>query len=390
MMSRWYLDLAGAPVTLTLTSDLDGRQRLTGSATDGNGATDIVDNVTWDATTGVLDFRRHGGRRRSGCTAARRRRRAHRSRIGQQWARRRAPPRTLDAYNGHVVGWNERYFSERHRAARLRRRRSTASVARLRLDRDATQRRHRRAASRSTPTRSTATPPRRSSTTSTCRAGTDNNLTFVRSGQRCSRRPSAASSTANKLLGMMTVDGDGRAEDVRRHPRRAASAYGLVAARHRHARRLADAHAPPARAPHDGRQPGPADAVGRSPSRPIVSSTAAATATSRPIATTTPSTDRRLHRRRAAALRRRLPNPYGEPALTREMHGYSTTPPGDAPSRRAGRRSWCSTAIPAAPRDSRSLRLGLLVRRRAGRDAATSCSTLDIGHRPLADRRAAL
>ncbi|HEY1586993.1 MAG TPA: hypothetical protein VGH63_14965, partial [Polyangia bacterium] len=57
MSSRWFLDLAGEPVTVALTSDLTGAN-VSGSATGGAGETDVVDHATWDATTGVLDFRR--------------------------------------------------------------------------------------------------------------------------------------------------------------------------------------------------------------------------------------------------------------------------------------------------------------------------------------------
>src|SRR3569623_2148836 len=73
LTSRWFLALDGSPVTLSLTSDLDGTH-ASGSAIGDDGAVDVVDAVTWDAATGVLDFRRRlaggvrgnvGGRRRA-------------------------------------------------------------------------------------------------------------------------------------------------------------------------------------------------------------------------------------------------------------------------------------------------------------------------------------
>ena len=133
MSSRWYLDLAGEPVTVSLTSDLAGAI-VTGSAVAGNGETDVVDNVTWDATTGVLDFRRLV----SGVAQwvhARAVEGVVTGRLGYS-ALGTAPPSALDAYNGHVVGWNGYYFSQ-DIVPRVFDLEVDGRMARLRLDRDA-------------------------------------------------------------------------------------------------------------------------------------------------------------------------------------------------------------------------------------------------------------
>jgi dienelactone hydrolase len=131
--SRWFLTLAGEPVTLALDGDLAGTH-LAGSITAGDGAVDPVDNVAWDAVTGVLDFRRVT----SGVA---------------QWVHARAvegvltgrvgygalgqdPPGDLAAYADHVVGWNEVYFST-DVVPRVFDLEVGDDRARLRLDRDA-------------------------------------------------------------------------------------------------------------------------------------------------------------------------------------------------------------------------------------------------------------
>ena len=130
--SRWYLALDGVPIELSLTSDLDGRQ-ASGTAIADDGSVAAVDEITWDEATGVLDFRRR--------TAA-----------GAQWVHARAvegvvtgrvgygalgdaPPADVAAYRGHVVGWNERYFS-RELTPRVFDLAIDGRSARLRLDRD--------------------------------------------------------------------------------------------------------------------------------------------------------------------------------------------------------------------------------------------------------------
>ncbi|HEY2743061.1 MAG TPA: hypothetical protein VGL86_00500, partial [Polyangia bacterium] len=133
MTSRWYLDLAGEPVTVALTSDVAGAH-ISGSATGGDGETDVVDNVAWDAGTGVLDFRRLDGgiaqwvhaRAVEGVVTGR----LGYSAVGDE------PPASLDAYNGHVVGWNDYYFSE-DIVPRVFDVEVAGQLARLRLDRDA-------------------------------------------------------------------------------------------------------------------------------------------------------------------------------------------------------------------------------------------------------------
>src|SRR4051812_22423006 len=51
MTGRWFLELAGESITLTVTSD-PGGAHLAGTATADDGSVDPIDSVTWDATTG--------------------------------------------------------------------------------------------------------------------------------------------------------------------------------------------------------------------------------------------------------------------------------------------------------------------------------------------------
>lgn len=133
LTSRWFLALDGAPVVLSLTAELDG-DNASGTVTSDDGNVDVVDAVTWEAATGVLDFRR---RMAAGVA---------------QWVHARAiegvvtgrvgygvlgdgPPADVTAYAGHVVGWNERYFS-RDIVPRVFDLALAGQSARLRLDRD--------------------------------------------------------------------------------------------------------------------------------------------------------------------------------------------------------------------------------------------------------------
>ena len=132
MLSRWYVELAGEPMTLTLMADANGAH-ITGSVTTDSGATDVVDQVTWEPASGVLDFRRVGTR-------------------GWDWVHARAvegvltgrasysevdgfPPALVAAYANHVVGWNDYYFS-RELVPRVFELSVDGRRARLRIDRD--------------------------------------------------------------------------------------------------------------------------------------------------------------------------------------------------------------------------------------------------------------
>jgi len=133
MSSRWYLEVAGEPLTVALTADLTGAH-VGGTATAADGAVDVVDHASWDATTGLLDFRRVGA--------------------GYwQWVHARAvegvltgrvsysttsasPPAAVADYGNHVIGWNDYYFS-RDLVPRVFDLSVDGRSARLRLDRDA-------------------------------------------------------------------------------------------------------------------------------------------------------------------------------------------------------------------------------------------------------------
>ena len=132
MVSGWYAELAGEPVTLSLSADASG-SHLQGTITADSGAVDLVDQVTWDAATGVLDFRRVGAR-------------------SWQWVHARAvegvltgrvsdsevdgaPPADVAAFASHIIGWNEYYFS-RDLVPRIFDLHVDGRQARLRLDRD--------------------------------------------------------------------------------------------------------------------------------------------------------------------------------------------------------------------------------------------------------------
>ena len=133
MTSRWYLQIGGEPLAVTLTGQAGAP--LAGSAVGDDGSSSVIDQVTWDAPTGVLDFRRVIG----GAT--------------WQWVHARAvegvvtgraswvstddgPPADVAAYGAHVVGWNETYFS-RDIVPRVFDLAVDGRSARLRLDRDA-------------------------------------------------------------------------------------------------------------------------------------------------------------------------------------------------------------------------------------------------------------
>jgi dienelactone hydrolase len=132
MVSRWYVELAGEPLTLTLMADASGGH-LGGTVADDDGGIDPIDLVTWEPATGVLDFRRVGTR-------------------GWQWVHARtiegvltgrasysevdgAPPPKVGAYATHIIGWNETYFS-RDLVPRVFDLQVDGRQARLRLDRD--------------------------------------------------------------------------------------------------------------------------------------------------------------------------------------------------------------------------------------------------------------
>ncbi len=131
--SRWFLQIAGEAVTVELTADLAGKS-YRGTAVNADNAVDGLDSISWDATTGVLDFRRVGasywewvhGRVVEGVLTGRA---SFSDNDG-------IPPASLGAYAAHVVGWNERYFS-----GDLVPRTFDVSIggrlARLRIDRDA-------------------------------------------------------------------------------------------------------------------------------------------------------------------------------------------------------------------------------------------------------------
>ncbi|MCU1277028.1 MAG: hypothetical protein JWM53_574 [bacterium] len=133
MLSRWYVELAGEPLTLTLMADAAGAH-VQGTVTADDGAIDPVDQVTWEPATGVLDFRRGGVR-------------------SWQWVHARAvegvltgrasysetdgaPPAEVAAYATHIIGWNDYYFS-RDLVPRVFDLSVDGRQARLRLDRDA-------------------------------------------------------------------------------------------------------------------------------------------------------------------------------------------------------------------------------------------------------------
>jgi len=133
MTSRWFLALDGASVTLSLTSDLDGAH-ASGSAIGDDGAVDVIDAVTWEAATGVLDFRRRLAGGIAQWVHARTVEGVVTGRVGYG-ALDAAPPADVAAYAGHVVGWNERYFS-RDVVPRVFDLAVAGKSARLRLDRD--------------------------------------------------------------------------------------------------------------------------------------------------------------------------------------------------------------------------------------------------------------
>jgi dienelactone hydrolase len=133
MISRWYVELAGEPLTLSLMADAAG-MKVQGTITTDDGATDMIDQVTWEPATGVLDFRRVSTR-------------------GWQWVHARAvegvltgrasysesddaPPPDVAAYATHIIGWNDYYFS-RDIVPRVFDVQVDGRQARLRLDRDA-------------------------------------------------------------------------------------------------------------------------------------------------------------------------------------------------------------------------------------------------------------
>lgn len=132
LTSRWYLALDGAPIELSLTSDLDGRN-ATGTAT-GDDGVDPVDEVTWDATTGVLDFRRRMASGVAQWVHARAVEGVVTGRAGYGMLDQ-APPADVAAYTSHVVGWNDHYFS-RDLVPRVFDLTVDGRSARLRLDRD--------------------------------------------------------------------------------------------------------------------------------------------------------------------------------------------------------------------------------------------------------------
>ncbi len=134
LTSRWYLAIDGASVTLALTSDLAGGH-LSGTATGDDGTIDAVDSVTWEASTGVLDFRRRTAAGYSQWVHTRTVEGVLTGRVGYG-ALGDAPPTDVAAYLGHVVGWNEYYFS-RDIVPRVFDLSVNGRSARLRLDRDA-------------------------------------------------------------------------------------------------------------------------------------------------------------------------------------------------------------------------------------------------------------
>jgi hypothetical protein len=131
LTSRWFLQLGGDSVTLTLIGD---GKSFTGTVVNGDGWADTVDNVQWDATSGVLQFRRLGAgfwqwvhaRSVEGVLVGR----ASNSTDGGD------PPSDVSLLSLHVTGWNEFYFG-RDIVPRTYELVLDGKHARLRLDRDA-------------------------------------------------------------------------------------------------------------------------------------------------------------------------------------------------------------------------------------------------------------
>jgi dienelactone hydrolase len=134
MSSLWYLDVGGEPLTVALSAGLDGAH-ASGTVTGDDGSVAVADQVTWDAATGVLDFRRAvdasswqwmHARAVEGVVTGR----------ASYASSEPAPPTDVAAYGAHVVGWNDRYFA-RDIVPRVFDLTVDGKRARLRLDRDA-------------------------------------------------------------------------------------------------------------------------------------------------------------------------------------------------------------------------------------------------------------
>jgi dienelactone hydrolase len=373
--SRWYIELAGEPLTLALTADATGAH-VTGTATGADGSVDTVDHAVWDATTGVLDFRRVGA--------------------GYwQWVHARAvegvltgrasysttsptPPTAVADFGDHVIGWNDYYFSH-DIVPRVFDLDVDGRSARLRLDRDAS-----------------GTIVGRFKVYADDASGIDaeeveydvavqawdgHQLTFVRSSPAFTQRFDATVD-GRILLGTMQSSETGapvpldgtRAELV---------GYGLAprdavarADWQLHARRqlahlmMADNPAPLSLSVD--RQPSTPTPDGGdiAPDRDDDADDWAATY----------SVDE-------LKLQATLPNPYGGDPLSRAMHGFITTPSGDAPAS-----GWPAvvvlnghdgSALGTLDPDEPMYWYGDAWARRG-----YVVLTLDIGHRPLADRAA--
>ena len=375
MSSRWFLDLAGDPVTVALTSDLTGAN-VTGSATGGDGDTEVVDNVTWDATTGVLDLRRlvggvaqwvHGRAVEGVITG-----RIGYSALGDE------PPAALDAYNGHFVGWNERYFSE-DIVPRVFDLEIDGRVARLRLDRDASGAIVGRFKVYADAEHGNADEEVEYDVD--VQSWDGHNLAFTRSGQTFTQTFSATVD-GSALLGTMTDDSGDDPEEFD-GTRVELLAYGLeprdAATRAdwqtRTRRQLAhlmmtDNPAPLSlsvdREPPDRELDGGGDAV--APDRDDDADDHAADYTIDELHFTAT-----------------LPNPYGGETLTRVMHGFLTTPPGDAPAS-----GWPAIVVLNGHSGSAAGMLdpydAVYWYGDAWARRGYVVLALDVGHRPLADR----
>lgn len=131
-VSRWYLNLGGDNVTLTINSAGSG-SAFNGFLVNSDGSTDVVDHINWDDATGVLQLRRVGAgfwqwihaRAVEGVLVGR----ASSSGVGPE------PPTDASQLNMHVTGWNDYYFS-RDIVPRVFDVQMGNKHARLRLDRD--------------------------------------------------------------------------------------------------------------------------------------------------------------------------------------------------------------------------------------------------------------